>query len=93
VTEYGRILLDERAHAALRTHDDLEVAKGIVRRQSLADRIARVAIEIDLLMEEIYQIDTLVEDDRRHDLLREIERLFGATRTLRSTIRDLAGDD
>jgi hypothetical protein len=93
VTEYGRVLVDDRAHRILRTHDDLEVAKQVIKQQSLPDRVARVATDVDLLLEELYQLESLRDDPRRHDLLREAERLAGATRTLRSAVRDLIDDD
>ena len=93
VTDYGRILVDERAHRVLRTHDDLEIAKQVIRQQSLPDRVARVATDVDLLLEEIYPLESLADDPRAHDLLREVERLAGATRTLRSAVRDLIDDD
>jgi hypothetical protein len=93
VTDYGRVITDKRAHEALRTHDDLEIAKQVIRQQSLPDRVSRVAAEVDLLMEEVYQLESLAEDERRHDLQREVDRLFGATRALRAAVRDLLPDD
>jgi hypothetical protein len=92
VTDYGRVLANPTARQVLRTHDDLEVAKQVIRQQSLADRIARVATNVDLLIAEINQLDNLAEEDSGHDLEREADHLAGAARTLRAGIRGLLGE-
>jgi hypothetical protein len=92
VTEYGRVVTNERAREVLRTHDDLEVAKQVVRQESLPDRVARVATEADLLMEEVNQLEVL-DEAFAHDLIREVNRLAGTARSLRAVVRELAGDD
>jgi hypothetical protein len=89
VTDYGRVLVNERAREVLRAHDDLEVAKQVIGEESLPDRIAYLATEADVLMEEVYRLESLANDDRAHDLEREVERLFGVARSLRAAIRDL----
>ncbi len=91
VTDYGRVIVDPRAYEVLRRHDDLEVAKQVIRQQSLPDRIARVATDLDLLMEEIYQVENLAGDPRSHDLQREADRVFGLARSLRAAVK--ATDD
>lgn len=94
VTDYGRVLMDQRAHKVLRAHDDLEVAKQVIRQQSLPDRVARVATDVDLLMEEIYQLDEVSSDNGQAvDLQREVDRLFGAVRSMRAAVRALIDDD
>lgn len=91
VTDYGRVLSDPGAHRVLRTHDDLDVAKQIIRRQALPDRVARVATDVGLLMDEVNRLESLADDEYGQDFERQTDRLFGSARSLRAAIKDLLG--
>lgn len=94
VTDYGRVLLDHRAHAVLRKHDSLEVAKQVVNQRALPDRVSRLSADLDLIMEDVYRLDGPTQGSEfGHDLRREVERLYGVSRSLRSAVRDIFEDD
>lgn len=94
VTDYGRVLVDERAHSALRKYDNLDVARQIVNQEALPERVGRISADLDLIMEEVYRLERSAHSDvLGHELRRESERLFGVARSLRSAVRDIFEDD
>lgn len=93
VTDYGRVLANEKAHAVLRRHDDLAVARQVIQLKSLPERIAQICVSVELVLEEIYRLDPPEDVGFAHNLRREGDRLSGIARTLRASIRELAEDD
>ena len=86
VTIYGRVLANKRAEETLKKHGSLELARQIVERGRLNERIRLAQRTIDLITQDI---DGLELDDESLDVARA---LWGSARTLRSAISDRLKD-
>ena len=83
VTEYGKILVNDRARKVLRKTGDFDDAKQIVDGDLLPQRIARVAKKCDLLRDEMSGMDDLPEGTA--DAVRNLHRVVQQMRTLTSS--------
>jgi hypothetical protein len=88
ITEYGRVLVNERAHAALRRTKDLAIAAQLIKDISLATRVDRIRKQVDALHSEVLTLQEVPGSE----LLEAAEGLVTASRVLRGTLRDLSED-
>lgn len=86
VTIYGQVLMNDDAREVLRRYDDLQVARQIVEAAALPDRIRDLKDRVDVAREES-QRATYSEE-----LMTAADELWGSTRSLRGTIRELDQD-
>jgi hypothetical protein len=86
VTVYGQILTNERAREVLRDTGSLRVARQVVERAGMAERIERLIQTLRLILDEVQEYGA--PDDSTDPA----ERLFKLARSLRTEIRGLADD-
>lgn len=77
VTDYGRIITNKRAAAALRKYRDIALARTIIDEIALPQRIERIADNCKLIVEELHGVDGSAE------LARAAEELLGVARSIR----------
>ena len=90
VTEYGSILRDTKARKVLRRTGKLAIAKRIVWRGQLPDRIRYITIEVEALQEELADRIDEIEPHVRESSISEAKRLFNATKVFRAAVQSLA---
>ena len=90
VTDYGRILQNEIALHALRTHEDISIALRIVEQQSIPSRIENISNQIGTLIDEVARgidLQTALESKA------PAERMLGYSRSLSASISSLLESD
>ena len=85
VTDYGRVVLNERAHAVLRRHNDFTAARQLIRETELATRIESIRRQVEALHDEIRS----ASGEELDGVLQAVEALERAARALRGTITAL----
>lgn len=87
VTVYGNVLVNEKALASLKRYGDLSIARQMVERAQLPERIRSIARSIEVITQDIdsYDIDHHLDD--------LASGLFSSARTLRDAIRGRLDDD
>jgi hypothetical protein len=87
ITAYGRILVDEAAHAALRKFEDFEVARQIVERKGFAAQIDTITSSISSILEELAKSGDAA---LAADLAAPVKRLNGLSRSLGAIVTELS---
>ena len=85
-TIYGKVLADDRARASLAKFGDLSIARQIVERGALAERLLTIGRSIDAMTQDIDSYDL---DGETEAAASGVE---SSARTLRSAIRDRRED-
>ena len=85
VTIYGRVLSDDRAHAALRKTGDLSLARQVVEEQDLEPRAQRLAKSLELFLETLHRAET---GDISNSLLQTMDELSRLVRSARAIVKD-----
>ena len=86
VTVYGQVLLHPVAHRVLRENDSLDVARQIVEMAELPQRIDDLRERVEVARDEAERAEW------SQHLQDAADRLFRASRSLRSTVNDLQED-
>jgi len=81
VTDYGRILAEERALAVLRKHEDMEVARQVIDELSLVDRVRRLTDSCRVILDQVQ-----LADEIQHDLVHATDALEKVAGSLNSTV-------
>lgn len=87
VTDYGRVLFNKRALAALRKHHDLSVALQVINEEELGLRLRRLADSCRVVVEELHVAEVT------EDLVDAADELFGVARSIRDIVRSRDGRD
>jgi hypothetical protein len=77
VTDYGRIICNDRARAALRKYNDITLAKSVIDELNLPQRILRLAESCKLIVEALHNAE--VNDE----LIESANQLFSVSRSIR----------
>ena len=86
VTVYGQVLANDRARTVLRETLSLRVARQVVERAGLPERVERVNQTIRLILDEVQEYGAPPET------IDSAERLFKLARSLRNATRDTVDD-
>lgn len=86
VTDYGKVLTNERAHKMLRKYQDLAVARQIIAEAELPTRIRRIASQVEVLSNDLQRSDITDETEAA------AEDLYKAARSLRAAARAAVED-
>lgn len=84
ITDYGRILMQERARSVFRKSGDFEAARQIIESTSLIDRVVRIADACAAIVEDVSQQEDV---DVTPELLAQTSRLSTSARSLNDLLK------
>ena len=85
VTDYGRVLTNERAHLVLRETTDLSLAKQIIEELDLEPRVHRLVKSVGLFLDALNRAAAV---EITSGMLRSIEELAHLIRSARAVVKD-----
>jgi hypothetical protein len=80
VTDYGRIISDKYARAALRKYNDITLARSVIDEINLPQRVSRLAESCKLIVEELHNAEVTKE------LVDAAEQLFAVSRSIHDIV-------
>lgn len=80
VTDYGRVMNNKRAYAALRKYRDLSLAKAIIDELNLPQRILRLTESCKLIVEELHT------SDATRELRDAADQFYSVVRSIRDIV-------
>ena len=88
VTTYGRVLMNERAHATLRQSENLSLAKQIVEESELNIRVRKITQSVQIFVDALHRAEDV---EMSSDLLSATDDLFAIARSAHLIVKGRTG--
>ena len=85
VTDYGRVLVNDRARSVLRSTSDLSLARQVIEELDLEPRVRRLVKSVGLFLETLNRAETA---EITNGMLQSIDELTRLIRSARAIVKD-----